>query len=169
LKRLALAVLAVALASPAAALEVAESVLQVSYLHNSRNYTFNDTYVPLLPGNACYTWYIRVDAPETPLTVVERLTLPVGIDWGTQSPETVVEPDGRSAVTTSSMTTDGEGWFSHGWCVAEGDPAGPHLIEVSVDGQQLASFPFEVLAADVYTFPVPDVPERAMRSANQTW
>jgi hypothetical protein len=169
LKRLALLVLAWAATTPAVALEVVESVLQVSYRHNSEDYVFNDRYVPLLPGNACYTWYMRVDAAATPLTVVERMTLPIGIDWGTPPTETVIEDEGRVAVTTIPTTTDDEGWFSHGWCVAEGDPTGPHSIDVSVDGQPLASFPFEVLAADVYNFPKPIVPERAQRTANNFW
>jgi hypothetical protein len=170
LKRFGVLVLgALAFATPTSALEVLESVFQVSYTHDGQSYTFNDTYVPLLPGNACYNWYVRVDATSAPLTVGERMTLPIAIDWGTQLPETVIEEDGKVAVTTSSMTTDGDGWFTHGWCAAEGDPTGPHLIEVSVDGQMLASFPFEVLGADIYNFPAPVVPERALRSANNTW
>jgi hypothetical protein len=168
--RLVLAVLATLAATPALALEVLESVLQVSYTHDGKSQVFNDTYVPLLPGNACYTWHVRVDRAGAPVDAVERMTLPVAIDWGTQPTEaTVIEEGGKVAVTTLPVLTDELGWFSHGWCVAEGDPTGEHLIEVAVDGATIASFPFTVLAEDEYNFPAPIVPDRSLRSADGTW
>lgn len=169
LKRLMVFALALLPATPILALDVLQSELQVSFRHDGEDYVRNDRFVPLLPDNACYTWYVRADAPDTTLQVVERFTLPAPIDWGTQSPETVIEDGGRIAVTTSEMPTDGLGWFSHGWCAAEGDPTGPHLIEVSVDGKALASFPFEVIAPVSYYFPQRTVPERAARTANNFW
>jgi hypothetical protein len=171
--RLVLAVLGMLPATPALALEVVEGVLQVSYTHNGTSYVFNDSYVPLLPANVCYTWYLRVDAAATPLTFVERMTLPQAIQWGTPGSdpgdETVIEQGGRVAVTTLPVTTDDLGWFSHGWCAAEGDPTGEHLFEISVDGAELMTFPFTVVAPESYTFPGPTVPERAHRSASNTW
>jgi hypothetical protein len=156
---------------PASAAEVVESLMQVSYEHGGTAHLFTDTYVPLLPGNACYTWYIRLAETNTEVTVEETLTLPIAIDWGpNQDPQTEIRNDGRVAVTTLQITSDTEGWVSRGWCVAQGDPTGSHLIEVSIDGQPAATFPFEVLAADAYTYPPgKPVPERALRSANNTW
>jgi hypothetical protein len=168
--RLVLAILGTLAATPALALDVLESVLQVSYTHDGKSQVFNDVFVPLLPGNACYTWYVRTDKIGAPVNVVERMTLPVAIDWGTQTTGgTVIEEDGKVAVTTLPLMTDDLGWFSHGWCVAAGDPTGDHLIEVSVDGEAVASFPFTVLAENEYNFPAPIVPDRALRSANGTW
>ena len=171
--RLFLTVLGMLAATPALALEVVESVLQVSYTHNGTSYVFNDSYVPLLPANVCYTWYLRVDAAATPLTVVERMTLPEAIQWGTPGSdpgdETVIEEGGKVAVTTIAVTTDDLGWFSHGWCAAEGDPTGGHLFEISAGGAELATFPFTVVAPEDYTFPAPVFPERALRSASNTW
>ena len=46
---------------------------------------------------------------------------------------------------------------------------GEHLFEISVDGVEIATFPFTVVAPEDYTFPAPVVPERALRSASNTW
>lgn len=173
MRAIGLALLGLVAATPALATSVIESLTQVRYRHDSRDYVFNDRYVPLLAGNACYDWFIRVDTPNTPLELVERFTLPVAIDWesgvSNAGPGAVIEEGGKVVVTNLSVTTDGEGWFSHGWCVAAGDPAGAHLIDVSLEGKLLASFPFEMLAASGYNFPSPAISESAGRSASQTW
>ncbi len=167
---MAAALAVVPMTAPALALEVAESVFQVTFNHNSRDYALNDTYVPLLPGNACYTWYLRTDQPDAEITIVERMTLPSAIEWTIAPGDgTVIEEDGKVAVTTVPLSSDGEGWITHGWCAAEGDPTGSHLIELSADGVALASFPFEVVDTTLYVFPAAEFPERAGRSANNTW
>lgn len=160
--------------TPVSALEIVESVFQVTFTRDGTEYVLNDPAVPLLPENTCYSWYLRATETGTPVRFVERFTLSEAIDWGTtgESPDDVtrLEQAGKVAVTTIDMTTDEQGWFSHGWCVAEGDPAGDHLIEVSVDGDALASFPFQVLAADDYSFPVTHVVTgRTARTVTDSW
>jgi hypothetical protein len=175
MRRLApLAALAPALLSTGAwGLEVNETVFQVSFSHEGTEYVLDDATVPLLPGNACYNWYLRTE-PGQDLTLVERLTLPEPIDWGTtgSTPDdiTQIEPDGRVAVTTLVVSSGDDGWLSHGWCAADGDPIGYHEIEVSLDGTSLATFPFNVVASADYPFPtsVP-TPPRAQRTVRDSW
>ena len=158
-------------ATPATAVDVVESQMQVSFQHEGADYVLADTHVPLLPGNACHTWYVRLAQTNSDVVVGETLTLPIAIDWGpNQNPEPEIREDRKAATTTVNITSDSDGWISRGWCVAEGDPTGAHLIEVSVNGEPAASFPFEVLAPEVYDFPIgTSVPDRALRSANNTW
>jgi hypothetical protein len=161
-----------AMSSPALGLEVLDSVLQGSYTHEGVSRVSEDHVVPLLPNNACYTWYIRVVETGTPITIVERMTLPQSIDWtpvtsDPQSP-TKVDQSGRIATTTLPITTDSEGWFWHGWCVAPGDPLGQHSIEVSVEDQSLAAFHFAVVAPEEFAFPVRPLTSTD-RTANNNW
>jgi hypothetical protein len=162
------------LAWPASALEIAERAFQVSYTHEGTEYVFEDSRVPMLPQNACYSWYLRSVESGAQVRAVERMTLPVAIDWGTvgETPEdiTQIEEGGKVAVTTLDMTTDADGWLTHGWCVASGDPPGPHTIEVSVDGASVASFSFEVVAPETYAFPAGKVPAaRTDRTVSDSW
>lgn len=161
------------LVQPALALSVQEQVLQVSYKYKGVDYVFNDTYVPLLPGNACYNWYLRLDQVNTTLTVTEQLKLPEAIDWGTAATDPndgiEVKESGTVAESTIATSTDGDGWITHGWCVAAGDPVGHHSMQVSVDGQPLATFDFDVLAADQYNYPAGASSPWANRTANQVW
>lgn len=161
-------------AGPSAAVEIVESVFQVGYTYNGTEHVLSDRAVPMLPENACYNWYLRAAKGEADITFVERFTLPVAVDWGTtgEGPNdaTRIEEGGKVAVTTIEVTTAADGWFSHGWCVAEGDPTGEHLIEVSVDGAVLASFPFTVFAPEDYAFPASaSYPPRAERTVRDSW
>jgi hypothetical protein len=162
-----------ALSAPVVAFEVQEQVLQVSYNHNGQDYVYDDTVVPLLPGNTCYNWYVKLAETSTALTLTERLTLPRSIDWGSvaSDPNDGIEilESGTVAVSTLPVSTDEFGWITHGWCAAKGDPLGPHTIEVAVDGEALASFAFDVVNPSTYSFPAAPSAPWAMRSANQVW
>lgn len=162
-----------ALAVPASAFEVQQSVMQVSYKHNGSDYVYDDTVVPLLPKNACYNWFIKLAEANTDLTVIERMTLPQAIDWGTVAtdPNDGIEvlQGGTLAQSTLPMTSDEDGWITHGWCVADGDPVGHHAIVVSVGDEPLASFDFDVVDPSNYSFPGAQSAPWTLRSANQTW
>ena len=111
------------LAVPAAALEPLESAFQVTFRYAGTDQVLDATVVPLLPGNACYNWYIRLAAGVSPKAVVERLTLPEPIStWGdaaTNPDDGIeIEADGAVAVKTFVPAPDADGWFSDGWCVA---------------------------------------------------
>jgi len=154
--------------------EVAETLFQTSYTHGGREYVGDNSIVPLLPGNACYYWYVRLAETNAPVKAVERFTLPEPLaNWGTtgSTPEdpTQLEEDGKVAVTALELTSDNEGWISHGWCVADGDPLGQHLFDVSADGVVLANFEFEVVAPDSYDFPAIRPPDPSARSTNSSW
>ena len=62
LKLPALAVLLASGAAPAMAAELADSVFQVTFKYAGDDEVLNDTVVPLLPGNACYNWYVKLAA-----------------------------------------------------------------------------------------------------------
>jgi hypothetical protein len=173
-RALATALLGMLAYAPAVlAFEVQERVLQVSYTHNGQSYVYDDSVVPLLPGNACYNWYIRLAETNTELTVMERMTLPAAIDWGAAAtdPSDGIEvlENGTVALSTLATSTDEEGWITHGWCAAEGDPLGTHTIEASAGGQVLASFVFDVVDPSTYSFPAAPSAPWAMRSANHAW
>lgn len=77
--------------------------------------------------------------------------------------------DPEVAVTTLELVPDSEGWISHGWCAAEGDPLGPHRLDVSADGVELAKFEFDVVAATSYKFPAVPAPDPSGRTTNNSW
>lgn len=154
--------------------EVAQTLFQTSYTHGGREYVEDNSMVPLLPGNACYYWYVRLAETNASVKTVERFTLPEALaDWGATGsmPEdpTQIEEDGKVAVTTLELTSDNEGWISHGWCVAEGDPLGQHLFDVSADGVALAKFEFDVVAPESYDFPAIIPPDPSARTTNNSW
>lgn len=168
-----LAVLSLVIA-PAMGVEVVEQRFQVSYSHDGQDHVVDDLVVPLLPGNACYNWYLRLAETNTPIELVERFELPEPLaDWGTvgTAPDdpTRLEQDGKVAVTTVPQGDDSEGWVSHGWCVAEGDPLGHHVIDVSADGVALASFAFDVVTPEAFDFSITPLPRLTRRSLKASW
>ena len=168
-----LAVLSLAIA-PAMGVEVVEQRFQVSYSLDGQDHVVDDLVVPLLPGNACYNWYLRLAQPGPPVELVERFELPEALaDWGTTgtAPDdpTRLERDGKVAVTTVRPESSSEGWVGHGWCVAEGDPLGRHVIDVSADGVALASFQFDVVTPEAYDFPATPLPKLTRRSLKASW
>ena len=168
------ALLALPLSAPARGVELVDSVFQVSFRYAGESFRFSETSVPLLPANACYDWYVRVSEPSATLAGVERLVLPVPLpDWGAlaTNPDDGIEiiENGEVAVTSFTPEVDTEGWFSHGWCVAVGDPLGPHRFEVSVDGMLLAIFDFEVVAPENYAWPALPQPEPHERTVVNSW
>ena len=50
----------------------------------------------------------------------------------------------RTTATTEEFATLEDGWLSSSWCIAEGDPIGPHSIEVYIDERLARRFEFEV-------------------------
>jgi hypothetical protein len=183
----------------ATAAEVLESAFQVEFTRNGESATNTDTVVPYLPDAACYYWYLKFDpTAKAALTLVETLSLPEPLAaWkdyqNDPSSGTQIGADAQSAVTTITEAPDADGWLSHGWCVAEGDPLGAHNISVTLDGTQIASWDFTVVAEADYPFapqdpqapaeespvaPVPDPPSPpapppqpspTARDVNQSW
>jgi hypothetical protein len=160
--------------APVLAVELADAVFQVTFRYAGTDEVLNDTVVPLLPDNACYSWYVRLGEGETPKTATEVLSLPVPLaNWGTLAtdPDDGVDISADSKVATRTFTPelDADGWFSHSWCVAAGDPTGAHSIAVAVDGVQLTRFDFTVvLPEDYYWPPIAQTGPRE-RSVDHSW
>jgi len=154
--------------------ELLESVFQVTFRYAGTDEVLNDTVVPLLPDNACYNWYVHLGDGEPPKAATEILTLPVALaDWGTLAtdPNDGIDISVDSKVATRSFTPelDADGWVSHTWCVAVGDPVGAHSIEVAVDGTSLTRFDFTVVLPEDYYWPAIAQPQPHERSVDHSW
>jgi hypothetical protein len=175
LKTVAVAALALTLGSVSAgAGEPLSADFQVTYKYAGEEHRLSDNTVPLLPGNVCYTWWLQYTPAEVPAEVVETLTLPEPLsDWGdlASDPDDGVEisADGKSAISTFKPDADAEGWFSKGWCAAEGDPLGANRIDVSVDGKVVQSFNFKVVAPEDYSWPPITQPNPSDRTVHDSW
>lgn len=116
----------------------------------------DSTRVPYRPRTSCYSWVIAVPAERRELAVREVFELPDSAPtWGSDSDLGVVEQDDGSVTAVNRDRSTGvtefrdsleDGLIVHGWCVAEGDPTGPHRIRVFVGDTLLHEFRFEVVA-----------------------
>lgn len=170
----AIVALLASIAAPAAAVELADSAFQVTYQYAGDNEVLNDTVVPLLPNNACYSWHAQLGAGPTPASATETLSLPVALaDWGTLATDPndgiEISADGKVAVRTFTPEIDAEGWFSQSWCVAPGDPTGAHSIAIAIDGKALATYEFQVVLPEDYYWPTILQPEPRERSVDHSW
>lgn len=159
---------------PAIAAELVDSDFQVTFNYGGSEQRLSEDKVPLLPGNTCYTWWVKLAAGDAPKSVEERLVLPQALsDWGdaASNPDDGVEisADGTTATSTFVPELDSDGWFSKGWCAALGDPVGQHRIDVSVDGVLLKTYEFEVLAPEDYPWPALRQPDARERSVQNSW
>lgn len=103
--------------------------------------------VPFLPNQACFGWRIRLSAAPSVVQVREVLRLPEApAFWSGEddeySPHTF-SADRRTA-TTEEYKAPVDGWLASQWCIVEGDPMGPHWIEVYIEGELARRFDFEV-------------------------
>lgn len=156
------------------AVELIESDFQVTFQYGGGEQRLSETKVPLLPANACYTWWLRLAPGDAPQSAEERLILPRPLsDWGdfaiNQDDGVEISADNAMATSTFVPELDSDGWFSKGWCAAAGDPVGAHRIEVSIDGTLLKTFDFEVLAPEDYPWPALRQPDPRERSVQDSW
>lgn len=103
--------------------------------------------VPYLPNQACFGWRIRLAEPPGVVRVREVLQLPEApAFWSGEddeySPHTFSAD--RKTATTEEYKAPVDGWLRSQWCIVEGDPMGPHSIEVYIDGDLIRNFAFEV-------------------------
>ncbi len=160
-------------AGPTLGAELLETVFQVTFAYVGSDEVLNDTVVPLLPDNACYNWYVRIEGPP-PKAATETLRLPVALgDWGTLATDPNdgidISADGMVATRSFMPELDADGWFSHTWCVAAGDPLGAHSIEIALDDTALTRFDFTVVLPEDYYWPAIAQPQPHERSVDHSW
>jgi len=127
--------------------------------HQWRQYS--STVVPLRPDQACYDWVLHLREPTTTATVEETFILPTAPAHWPASSQMELREGGRIAVSQLTLPITGgwpDGWISHGWCVAAGDPEGEYIIEVRKDNQLLHRYCFLVAAEGVEPSPPRSVP-----------
>ncbi len=100
-----------------------------------------------VPTASCYRWEIDVVPQDRRIQLSEVFELPAPAPrWGADPAVTTVAPDRASAVTRiEELLADGR--LTYGWCVAEGDPLGPHRIIVYAGERPLYEFRFNVVPA----------------------
>lgn len=166
------AVLSLLVCGAAAAAEVVESDFQVTFQYGGQEQRLAETTVPLLPSNVCYTWWLKLAEGAPPTNAIERLVLPEPpANWGDTSVNdgVYILDDGKVAVSRFTPAIDSDGWFSKGWCAADGDPIGAHRIEVILDGVMAKAFDFEVVRPEDYPWPALRQPDTRERSVQNSW
>lgn len=144
MKQLLLTASLIALAQPALAQTVIEKdfTLEITQADGSE-IVESTTLIPLLDG-ACYNWRLKLAKSKGDIEITETFTLPSApASWGSTNESMVISEDNLSATSTMTLTP-ADGWISHGWCVAEGDPTGDHLFEIKSGDEVLGTFPFQV-------------------------
>lgn len=126
--------------------EVAEFVVSlVDGAGNER--TVTSDVVPYLPDQACFGWRIRLAVHPAVLKVREVLHLPKApATWSGEDDAYSLHSfsaDRRTA-TTEEYKVPRDGWLDNHWCIVEGDPLGPHWIEVYIEDELIKHFDFEV-------------------------
>ena len=104
--------------------------------------------VPYLPNRSCFGWRARLAGSPGLVQYREVLQLPEApAFWSGEedaySPHSY-SADRKTATTEQFAAPDAEGWISSTWCVVEGDPTGPHAIDVYIDGRHINHFDFDV-------------------------
>lgn len=94
---------------------------------------------------ASYRWYIHLRPDMSIVTWKEEFMLPApAAVWGGEEKKEVhVSRDRESAVKEMTVSPK-NGWISHGWSVAKGDPSGRYIIKVYVEGKFVKEFVFFV-------------------------
>ena len=117
----------------------------IFYAQDSGSSGISETNVIPLRSGQCYGWALRVEPEQRSVTIREVFELPAPGNWNVGDQATAVARNARTAVTQFEAPL-GEGMITHGWCVAEGDPAGPHRIRVYHGESLLHDFRFTVVA-----------------------
>ena len=124
------------------------TVLEAHFLAiDAQGEVVETTSIPHRPGASCYSWVLLVEPENRTLSVRELFELPDSAETWNSDPSavTVVNRD-RSGAVTEFEESLGDGVITHSWCVAEGDPVGPHRIRVFVGDRLLHDFRFSVVA-----------------------
>lgn len=104
--------------------------------------------IPFDPPTSCYRWEIEHKPQPGVRALRERLILPAPAgSWGgvDGNPDSATKVSARRDVAETELIVPlAKGQFGSSWCLDEGDPRGPHLIEVFDDKRLLHRFKFSV-------------------------
>ncbi|WP_193370659.1 hypothetical protein [Pelagibius marinus] len=136
-------------APPALSAEVAEVEFLVSVSDGEGNQRhIQADVVPYLPDRACFGWRLRLAGGQALVRYREVLKLPEAPAFWTGEDDSYsphkYSADRTTATTEEFAAPDNNGWISSRWCIAEGDPVGPHSIDVYIDDNLVKHFAFEV-------------------------
>lgn len=107
-------------------------------------FTWNESnFVPLIPGNTCYSWVVKLDTDRESVQLKEVLILPSKPKtWGDVE-GMLLQHNNRVSVIQKEIKVE-NGTILNSWCVSEGDPTGNYKIDVIVNGVLAKSFSFIV-------------------------
>ena len=104
------------------------------------------TVAPLVPGQCCFGWRIKVSADIGIIKFREEFTVPSEPEyWSGEDNRfatNVIINDGRTSITKRFAVPD-KGWIENFWCFAEGDPEGNYSMRVYFNGRFVEQFDFE--------------------------
>jgi hypothetical protein len=100
--------------------------------------------VPLQEGQG-YGWYIELKTTKPRIKWREEMVLPSPpATWGIQSSTAQHSiSDDRRTLATEREVVPNRGLIYNVWGVAAGDPKGPHVVRVYVEGKLVRTFEFE--------------------------
>ena len=146
MKHAGLVLLAIAAAVAATPTPAAPKVVDASFVFIQGGTVTESNKVPLLPGEVCFEWRLRLDVFDALVKYTEVFILPAAPEiWETNpEAESDISADGLVS-TTSNVDKLVDGWLRHGWCVAEGDPLGDYRMEISIEGTLVHTFEFKLI------------------------
>jgi hypothetical protein len=100
--------------------------------------------VPLQEGQG-YGWYIELKTTKPKIKWREEMVVPSPpATWGIQNSTAQHSiSDDRRTLTTEREVVPNRGLIYNVWGVAAGDPKGPHVVRVYVEGKLVRTFEFE--------------------------
>lgn len=100
--------------------------------------------VPLQEGQG-YGWYIELKTTKPKIRWREEMVVPSPpATWGIQNSTAQHSiSDDRRTLTTEREVVPNRGLIYNVWGVAAGDPKGPHVVRVYVEGKLVRTFEFE--------------------------
>jgi hypothetical protein len=96
--------------------------------------------VPLVPGQE-FGWRLRVD--DTGLHRWREVLVTPASPREWVGSDLTIEDGGRTGITERTEIAV-DGLLEHGWTVTDGDPAGPHEIQLYLDDELVKVFKFVV-------------------------
>jgi hypothetical protein len=118
---------------------VEEVAFGVDTMRDDGSPTFFETnHIPLVAGTS-FGWRLKLAMPDGAMMLREEFILPAPpAYWGVSS-DTFLSDDRMVAITERIVTPD-NGWLDGRWTVTPGDPSGPYVLRVFLDGTLVKTF-----------------------------